>query len=84
MKTITTIFTALYIFGCLWLIVSGVIAFFTKVCTFWIGDKVFRWTGRKALAGGALLIVLGVIMFANVTYPLFNPKGSGIATSASQ
>ena len=63
MKVFEHAFMAVYLLGTLWLIISGFSSVFTKRCVFWIGDKGFDWSGRKAIFGGVLLVVIGTGMF---------------------
>lgn len=58
------VFLAVYMLVALSLIVSGVISFFTKHCNLWIGSKVFRLSGGKAILGGAVVIILGLLFLA--------------------
>lgn len=60
----TYVFLGVYMLGALWLVVSGVASFFTKHCTIWVGAKIYRLSGKKAIFGGAILIVLGLLLFA--------------------
>lgn len=59
MKVFEYVFMAAYMVGALWLIISGISSFFIKRSVFWIGDKVFDWSGRKAILGGVLLVLVG-------------------------
>lgn len=58
------VFLGVYMLGALWLIVSGVTSFFTKHCTVWVGTKVFRFSGAKAILGGVITIVVGLLLLA--------------------
>jgi len=58
------VFLAIYALGAIWLITSGILSFRTKQCTIWVGSKVYSWSGRKALVGGALTILIGLCLLA--------------------
>jgi hypothetical protein len=55
-------FLALYALLAAWLVISGVISLFTQHCTFWVGSKVFSWSGRKGQLGGVLTSVVGLLL----------------------
>ena len=55
-------FMFVYTLGALWLIISGISSFFTKECTIWIGEKTVNLSGKKALWGGALTILVGLAL----------------------
>jgi hypothetical protein len=58
------VFLIVYMCGALWLVVSGVASFFTRQSTFWIGSKVYSWSGKKAYWGGALTVAAGLLLLA--------------------
>lgn len=62
------VFLWVYMLGALWLIVSGIASFFTKHCTLWVGSKVFQLTGSKAILGGAITILIEVLLLALAFY----------------
>jgi hypothetical protein len=57
-------FMAVYLLGTLWIVFCGISAFFTRRCVFWIGDRMFDWSGPKASLGGVLCVLVGGGMFA--------------------
>jgi hypothetical protein len=62
--TFAYVFLTIYALGAAWLVTSGLLSFYTKQCTFWVGGKVFSWSGNKAYWGGAFTTFLGLCLLA--------------------
>jgi len=58
------VFLAVYILVSAWLVVSGVMSFFTRKCTVWVGNKVYSFTGRKAVWAGLGVTIAGILFIA--------------------
>jgi hypothetical protein len=68
MSILEHVFMAMYLLGALWIMICGFVAFFTRQSIFWIGDKIFHWSGHKALLGGLLSIIVGGGLFSYAAY----------------
>ena len=64
MSTFGQIFLVIFMLGAAWLVLSGVITFFTKQCTIWVGGRSFALAGRKAILGGMSQIAVGLLLLA--------------------
>jgi heme/copper-type cytochrome/quinol oxidase subunit 4 len=62
-----------------WLVVAGLMSFYTKAITIYISDKHFGFEGRKAIAAGIFTVIIGLMA---VAYGLYSIYGQYVATSA--
>jgi len=61
-------FLTVYILLSVWLVVSGVLSFLTRKCTIWVGNRVYSFTGRKAIGGGIGVVIAGLLFIALAVY----------------
>lgn len=54
-----------------WLVVAGIMSFHTKAITIYLGNKPFGFEGRKAIAAGALTIMIGLVAVAYGIYSIY-------------